>query len=240
MTSLKIRFTIISAVICVLTMILVRLTDMIFLSGLLNLGNITHLYSPFHITYPHYGQGGWTEGKLLFFYTFPYLVAGLSGTYLPLLMKYTNNWIVRLSISWVSFHLILMVVASMITGLFQYRGLGVPLDWFLENAILQIIAVIIIFIFLAIGIRRFCWHFLSSAPDYIFMKEDIIEDEENMKSWLRMVVLIPFAVSTIVFGAIAGIEVILNSIVSLVSGLILIAVINSMVREAVHFPAWKK
>lgn len=214
------RYSILSSLVCLASFVLVRVTDTTILSVFLRLNNIYHEYSFFHIDYMPGGQHNWTEGKVIFIYTVPYVVFALLGIYLPHFFRYTKSLWLHLSVTWLSFHLLLAVMAGLAAGIFQYRGPGVALEWLFVNMPVKIIGVMIMLIILFVAARRFGWYFLRKVPNPIYQ-----DDFDDRHLWFNKVLLIPFLACFVLIFPLSELETWLNFVFSFMLGLVFIAVV---------------
>lgn len=212
---------IISSLICFASFITVRIADTVILSAFLRFNNIYHKYSIFHIEYLPGGQSNWTEGKVIFIYTLPYVIFALLGIYLPHLLRRTNNFWIQLSVNWLSFHMLLLLMAGLSAGIFQFRGVGVALEWFFVNIPVKVAGVIILLTVLIFATRRYGWYFLRRVPDRIYQ-----DDLEYRRKWVNAVVLLPFAASFALIFPMSEYETWLNFVFSFLLGLISIWIIH--------------
>ncbi len=219
-----IKYTVISAVLCLISFLLIRILDTSILAIFAWINNITFNYSPFQVTFPAYGQQGWSEGKVLLIYTLPYLIFGLLGMFLPETISRNWDWKVRLIITWVSFQMILLVSASLIAGIFEFKQIGVALKWLLPYIWLRILLVLITIVFLLFGIRRYTWYFLRSVPT-----RRLLKGINEMKSWIVFGVLIPILLSNLIIIPIGLQSKNLNFGVSLIIALLFSIIIYNTV-----------
>jgi hypothetical protein len=216
--------TILSTLICIAAYMAVRIADVLILTAFLRFNNISFKYSPFLVEYVAGGKGNWTEGKVLFIYTLPHLTFALLGIYLPHILRRKDSIWFQLTITWLSFHMILMVMSGLATGIFMYKGVGVALEWIFVNTPVKVTGVLIILSMLFVSARRFGWYFLRKVPDGIYH-----DDYQHRRLWLNRAVLIPFIVSLCFIFPAAGPEMLIESVCTLVLGLIFIAVIYRMI-----------
>ncbi len=213
-----------SAIVCFITFLLVRVGDTLVLSAFLRLNDINHSFSFFYVEYGYAPRNNWTEGKLIFIHSVPYLLYVISGIYLPHYFRY-SHYLVQLTINWISFHLILLVMAGLASGLFLYSGPGVALTWFFVNMPVRIIGVLVMLILIFISVGRFAWYFMNSIPAYA--------EYDPYKALLdmRKLVPVPFVISFIMIIPMADRQTLLNFGFSLVLGLLYTAVILKRVPE---------
>lgn len=225
---LRSRFFIvlISFIFCTLSFVIVRFADNFLLSIFLDANNIFHDYYYFYIEYKNGRSENWSEGKLIFINTVPYLASLLTGIYLPHFTRNLRSKIFQLFIVWFSFHLVLLFVGSLISGLFQYQGLGIALVWFLQSKALQIITVMIILFALTWSARRFTWYFLRCSSKC----EEVFDDSIKWR-YLKIIALFPFLLSCILILSFNKFETILNHSISMASGLLIMAIIFHTVSE---------
>lgn len=190
--STLIRYVAISTTLSLIAFVFVRMLDTAVLSIFANLNDIKINYSPLLVTFPAIGQSGWTEGKIILIYTVPYLLFGLLGMYLPEFISRKINWKYRMAIIWLSFHMVILVGGSLISGIFEFRQLGVAMAWLIQYMWLRILTVFIIVGWLTISSRRFCWYFLRAVPTRKFL-----QGITGMRTWLILAVLIPILLSFI-------------------------------------------
>jgi hypothetical protein len=230
-----IKYTVISAVLCLISFILTRILDTSILAIFAWINNITFNYSPFQVTFPAYGQQGWSEGKVIFIYTLPYLIFGLLGMFMPETISRKWDWKVRLFITWVSFQMILLVSASLIAGIFEFKQIGVALKWLLPYIWLRILLVMITIVFLLFGIRRFTWYFLRAVPT-----RRLLKGISEMKSWIVFGALIPILLSNLIIIPI-GLQISnLNFGVSFIVSLIFLLIIYNTVSIVKHLTLKKR
>lgn len=216
----------ISSILCLVNFLLVRIADNLILSIFLRSNEIYHQYYYFFVEYRNGRVENWTEGELIFINTIPYLIAIITGIYLPHFFRNTRSRILLLAITWFSFQLVLLFLGSLVSGLFEYKGLGIALVWFLNNKSLQVIAVILTMSALTWSLRRYAWYFTRCVPNC----EDIFD--HNMKCLqLRMIALYPFIASVLVIISFNRIETILNHSISMFCGLMVIAMIFHSIPE---------
>lgn len=211
---------IISSLICLFSFIVVRFADTLILAGFLRLNNIEFKFSLFSIEYVQGGQANWTEGKVILIYTLPYLFFALLGVYLPHLLRRKHNLWLQLMITWLSFQMMLLVMSGLAAGIFQFKGIGVSLEWLFVNMPVKVIGVLIMLMLLFVAARRFGWYFLRKVPDRIYH-----DDFDYRRLWLNKAVLLPFIISFAFIFPMSGLHTWLNFVFSFVLGLLFIAVI---------------
>lgn len=216
----------ISSILCLVNFLLVRIADNLILSIFLRSNEIYHQYYIFFVEYRNGRVENWTEGELIFINTIPYLIAIITGIYLPHFFRNTRSRILLLAITWFSFQLMLLFLGSLISGLFEYKGLGIALVWFLNSKSLQIIAVILTMSALTWSLRRYAWYFTRCVPNC-----EGIFDHKMKCMQLRMIALYPFIASVLVILSFNGIETILNHSISMFCGLMVIAMIFHSIPE---------
>lgn len=206
---------------CLISFFIVRISDTYILSKFLDFYNICHHSSLLLIEYCNGNQQNWTEGRLIFIHTIPYLIMLLTGLYLPHMIRTIKSSLLKLSIAWLCFQMVILFSGSLIAGLVEYKGLGVPLTWFLMSVGLRITAVIILLAALTFTMSRFSWYFIRCAPLYC------CTSLEGMKYWLKWVVISPY---TIAFAAIlifTPLELLLNYSITFLIGIIFLLTIMS-------------
>ncbi len=186
------RYVAISTALSLFAFLVVRILDTGILSIFAFLNGIKFNYSPFLVTFPALGQSGWTEGKVILIYTLPYLFFGLLGMYLPEFISRKRNWIFRLTITWLSFYMVILVGGALISGIFEFRQLGVAMTWLIPYIWLRILTVFVMITWLTFSSRRFCWYFLRAVPTRKFLK-----GISGMRTWLILGVVIPVLLSFI-------------------------------------------
>ncbi len=219
------KYILTSTIICFITFLVVRISDTVVLSAFLRLNDISHTFSFFYVEYGYAPVNNWTEGKLIFIHSVPYLIYVLAGLYLPHYFR-NYHYLIQLVVNWVCFHLILLVMAGLASGLFLYSGPGVALTWFFVNLPLRITGVLVMLIFMFFAIRRFAWYFMNIISE--FTDE---YDPHQSKLEMRQLILIPFAISFIMVIPLTGMQTILNFTFSLVLGIIYIAVVFKKIPE---------
>lgn len=202
-----------SMILCIVAFFLVRIGDNLLLSAFAWLNNISQNFSLILITFPQSGQENWTEGKVLFIYTVPYLVYALAGIYLPHFISPYVHWRLKLFITWIFFHLLLMLIAGLFAGIYEYRGVGVALEWVFVNIWIRAIGVLVIGSLLIYNSRRYAWYFLRCLPNATFRTDSV-----TMIYWLRFQVMMPFLLSFTVILAIGGKPLLINYIISWILG----------------------
>jgi hypothetical protein len=110
-----------------------------------------------------------------------------------------------------------MVVSGMIAGIYEFRGLGVALDWIFVNIWVRAIGVVILSGLMIYHSRRYAWYFLRCIPHAVFRT-----DSATMMFWLRFQVMLSFIMSFILIIPAGGRDVILNYTVSLILGILMI------------------
>ncbi len=209
----------VSFIFCFFCFILVRIADNYILSEFLRFNEINHDYHLFFIKYKSGQIDNWTEGKLIFINTMPYILSVLIGIYLPHFFRYSKR-IVQLFITWFSFQLVLLFIGSLISGLLEYKGLGITLVWFLKYKSIQVIAVVFILLILWFSIRRYAWYFIRCMPDCV----ELFDTTQKSRYLLR-IALYPFVLSMIVVLSMNSKETLLNHSISQVTGLLLIVLL---------------
>lgn len=116
--------------------------------------------------------------------------------------------------------MVLIFSGGLVSGLFEYKGLGIPLTWFFINGSLRITGVIIMIILIASSARRFGWYFLKSVPDKL-----MLTDIELMKKWLIVSLVMPLLLSGILVNIFTPLELLLNHSMSFVTGMLFMPVI---------------
>lgn len=219
------KFILASTILCFATFLIVRVGDTFVLSAFLRLNDINHTFSFFYVEYGYSPVNNWTEGTLIFIHSVPYLLYVITGIYLPHYFRY-SHYLVQLTINWICFHLILLVMAGLAAGLFLYSGPGVALTWFFVNMPVRIIGVLIMLILMLIAIRRFAWYFMNNISAFT-------EEYDLYKARLdiRHFVLVPFVISFIMLIPLTDRQTILNFAFSLVLGFIFVSVIFNRIPE---------
>ncbi len=221
-----IKYIVISAILSLLSFLIVRIGDNLLYTALLRMNGIFHDYKLFDVIYLNGRGSSWTEGMIIFIHTLPSLIYTIAAVMLPHYLFPRMNWFARLTVSWVSFHLILMVSSSLISGLFEYYGLGVALKWLFVNTAVRILGVTLILLAIFYAIRRFAWYFLRSAPSH-----DFVSEQEKMRFFLQRVVLFPFILTFPFILPLATETTILDFGVALPLGLIMIWIIYGTVSK---------
>jgi hypothetical protein len=208
------KYQLISVVLCLMAFFLVKVGDTVILSLFLRLNGIQHTFSFFYVEYGHAPFNNWTEGKLIFIHSVPYLLYVLAGLYLPHYFR-NSAYSMQLAINWISFHAILSVMAGIVAGLFIYYGPGVALTWFFVNMPVRIAGVIVILVIILIAVRRFAWYFMFSLPDTVE-----VTDHHQSQNLLRQLVLFPFMLSFLMIIPFVDMFTLLNFIFTFILGLI--------------------
>lgn len=216
------KYQLISLSLCFLAFLMVRVGDTMVLSLFLRLNGIQHTMSFFYVEYGHAPFNNWTEGKLIFIHSVPYLIYVLVGLYLPHYFRNSPYWI-QLAVTWLSFQAILSVMAGLVAGLFIYYGPGVALTWFFVNMPVRIAGVIVMLIVILLAVRRFAWYFMFSLPETIN-----ISDHHHSRNLIRQLVLFPFILSFVMIAPLVDMFTLLNFIFSFILGLIFYFVVNQM------------
>ncbi|HLO57961.1 MAG TPA: hypothetical protein VK172_01545 [Lentimicrobium sp.] len=218
------KYTAISAIFCLCSFMLVRFTDSAILSVFLKINHINFDFSIFKVTYLTGGQGNWTEGKVIFIYTLPYLMFALAGIFLPHILRRRNNIFLQMAITWLSFQMVLIVLAGLVSGIFEFQGIGVAMEWLLVNMPVKIFTSLFLLMLIYFSVRRFGWYFLRKVPH-----RSLHDDLDQRRRWLNHVVLYPFLISFAFIFPFAGIDTWLNFVSSFITGLIFILVIYKMI-----------
>jgi hypothetical protein len=152
---------------------------------LLYLNGIHFSYSLFAITYLPGDIYEWDEGNMLLIYSLPYFGYFLLGAFLAsktgrmLLI----SWKLRLLLTWISMHLMVFFMASVLKGVFVYREFGIAFQWVIEVFYLRLFIAGIIIVFAVWYVKRTTVYlFLKSVPVRIFLSSEILR-----KSWLAWV-----------------------------------------------------
>lgn len=224
--SKMLKYTIISLILSVFSFLLVRIGDNLLYTALLRMNGIFHDYKLFEVIYMNGRGSAWTEGMVVFIHTMPAIVYAVIAAMLPHYILARMNWFFRLTVTWISFHLLLMVMSSLVSGLFEFYGLGVALKWLFVNNAVRITGVILILFTLLFASRRFAWYFLRSAPAH-----NLIMDEERMRVFIRRFVLLPFLFSFAFILPLASETTILDFGVALPLGLVTILILFGILNK---------
>lgn len=216
----------ISFIFCLISFYLVRIADNLILSGFLRLNNICHEYHTLYIIYKNGQIDNWTEGELIFINSVPYLLAILTGIYLPHFFRNQRSRLIQLAVTWYSFQLVLLFTGGLVSGLFEYSGIGISIVWFIKYKSLQVISVIITLLALTWSLRRYAWYYIRCLPDC----EEIFDTQTKI-NMLKKIALYPFVFSSIIVLAFNSIETILNHSISLFCGLLLIILLFHVVTD---------
>jgi hypothetical protein len=168
--------------------LLVKALSILILTGLLRLNNINHDYALFNIYYLPGDESNWTDGSLLVVYGVPNLIFLTISMYLTafVVRQRKLNWIIRLILAWIAFHLMAYFLSELILAAFFYKGFGIALQWLISNNFLRIGIVVVGVIGIFYWSKRFGLMFLRCCPSRIF-----IDDPSVMRTWLIWVLLIP-------------------------------------------------
>lgn len=210
-----------SFIFCLISFFIVRVTDTLILSQFLNVYNICHHSSLLLVEYCNGNQQNWTEGRLIFIHTIPYLLMLLTGLYLPHMIRTIKSILLKLSITWLCFQMVILFSGSLIAGLVEYKGLGVPLTWFLMNTGLRITAAIILLAALTFAMTRFSWYFIRCAPLSYCTSLD------GMKHWLKWAVISPYVTAFAITLSFTPYELLLNYSITFFTGIIFMLTISS-------------
>jgi hypothetical protein len=187
------------------------------------MNNINHLFSWFYVEYGYSTINNWTEGKLIFIHSVPYLLYVIAGIYLPHYFRYSSA-MVQLIINWISFHLLLYVMAGLVSGLFIYYGPGVAITWFFVNMPVRIAGVIIMLILIFMSVGRFAWYFMFSIPETID-----ISDHHQSQFLIKQFVMVPFIITFAMIAPLTDMFTLLNFALSFLLGVVFIFLIYQMV-----------
>ena len=176
-----------------LSFLLVRILSVFILSGLLYVNEINHVYSIFNVAYLPGDNSKWSDGNLLLVHGAPDLVFLAVGVYLTNLAGRLKkiSWVSRLMLTWFAFVLVIFFLSELLLAAFQYKGLGIALQWLISNELLKYLIIAAGTIGLVLWSRRFGRIFLRSCPSRIFLEETSL-----MRTWLIWVLLLP-----LVFGS---------------------------------------
>lgn len=211
------RYAFVSSVFCFTAFFIVRITDTAILSLFLKYNHINHVYNVIFVEYMNGGQNNWTEGKVIFIYTVPYFLFALGGIFIPHFLRRKDNIYLQLSITWISFHMVLLVLAGLAGGIFEFRGLGVAMEWFFINKVVKIVAALLLIAVIFTTIRRYAWYFMRKVPH-----RSLHDDFDHRKLWIKKSVLLPFLFAFALIFPFASLETWLNFVFSFVIGLVFI------------------
>lgn len=211
------RYTLISTVFCLSAFFIIRIADTVILALFLRFNEINHIYHFFFVEYMNGGQSNWTEGKVIFIYTVPYLIFALGGIFIPHLLRRKDNFYLQLWVTWLSFHMVLIVLSGLAGGIFEFRGLGVAMEWFFINRVVKIAGALLLIAVIITTIRRYAWYFLRKVPH-----RSLHDDFDHRRLWINSAVLIPFLISFILIFPFSNLETWISFVSSFVLGLLFI------------------
>lgn len=217
------RYFLLSVIISTASFLLIRILNNQILCQFLRFRDICHIPNLLSVEYCNGRAANWTEGSLLLIHTTPYLLFLFGGIYIPHYFKVRNR-LFRLTITWICLHMVLLFTGGLISGLFEYKGLGIPLTWFFINNTLRITGVVILIILTGYSIRRFGWYFLACVPN-----QGYLQNTDSMKTWLIGSLLIPLFISGIVISSLSDLDLLLNHAMSFITGLLYLPVITATV-----------
>lgn len=215
-----IRYASFSGLCCFVSFFVIRIINTLVLSLFLRFNDIAHTYRLLEVNYHNSSASNWSEGKLLFIHLTPYVVFAMLGMFMPGWVRKSRSWYVHLAITWMSFNMVIFVISELVYGLFDYSGLGVPLEWFSPNIYVAIAEVLILSFLLLTGIVRFGWFFLQSAPHL-----DFGMDYRVVRSWFTYALLIPFVVCFVAIPFIVTMNQYLNLLITLVVSFVAIVIV---------------
>lgn len=218
-------FSVLSASLSAGSFLLIRITNNFLLSLFLRSRHICHIPRLLSVEYCNGLDTNWTEGSLLFIHTVPYLVLLFGGIFIPHFLR-MKNWLFNLIITWLCLHMVMLFTGGLVSGLFEYKGLGIPLEWFFVNTSLRIIGVIILTIIIGYSSRRYGWYFLKCVSN-----PSILNDTEPMKKWLISILVIPLLISGILIGSFSPMELLLSNLLAFITGLLYVPFIMSTVTK---------
>lgn len=214
------KYTLISSIFCVISFFAVRFADTAILSIFLRFNHIMHKYSVFHIEYLPGSQNNWSEGKVILIYSVPYVLFAVAGIFLPHMVRRISNFNVHMAITWLSFQMVLLVLSGLCSGLFEFKGIGVIMEWLFVNKAVRVMAAAILLMLILFSARRFAWYFLQNVPH-----RTLHDDFDQRKFWMNRVLFYPFLISFLFILPFTDIHTWLNFSFTLLTGLIFIGVI---------------
>lgn len=97
--------------------------------------SISFVYRLLQISYSSEGHGTWNEGRVLFVYSIPLIIA-LAAGYI-LLQLHPREWKIRLILTWLSFVLISCLPCGFFAGIFVYQSFGIAERWMFPNLLIR-------------------------------------------------------------------------------------------------------
>ena len=157
---------------------------------LLYLNGIHFTYSLFTIKYLPGDIYEWEEGNMLLIYSLPYFGYFLLGAFLAAKTgrMLLVSWKLRLLLTWISIHLMVFFMASVLKGVFVYREFGIAFQWVIEVFYLRLLIAGLIIAFAVWYVKQAAVYlFLKSVPVRIFLSTEILR-----KTWLLWIAGISF------------------------------------------------
>ncbi|PKP50804.1 MAG: hypothetical protein CVT94_00060 [Bacteroidetes bacterium HGW-Bacteroidetes-11] len=159
---------------------------------LLYLNGIHFSYSLFTISYLPGDIYEWDEGSMLLIYSLPYFGYLMFGVYLAEKtgrMKQVS-WQIRLLLIWISIHLIVYFMVSVLKGVIIYREFGIAFQWVIEVFYLRLVIAAIVIALTSWYVRqRFAYYFLTAVPVKIFLSSDNLK--KSWLTWITGIAIIP-------------------------------------------------
>jgi len=152
---------------------------------LLYLNGIHFSYSLFAISYLPGDIYEWDEGSMLLIYSLPYFGYFLLGAFLAAKTgrMLLVSWKHRLLLTWISIHLMVFFMASVLKGVFVYREFGIAFQWVVEVFYLRLVIAGLIIAFAVWYVKKeVVYLFLKSVPVRIFLSTEILR-----KTWLSWI-----------------------------------------------------
>lgn len=176
-----------STLLCTFAFYLAKITENLFIALLLSMNSINYELTLFSIRYLPGNSDLWNEGKILFIYSFPYLVFMLTALTLPHLIRKRFNRFVYHGVVWYAFHLMLLVASGLVTGLFRYKGPGIALAWMFINSALRFIVVAVLVLIITYLSGKFSRVFLRRA-----WSRKYYSSIDSKVGWIKHFVVIPY------------------------------------------------